>query len=230
MNQAYVRSLFDSIAHRYDTLNHLLSGGIDLYWRRSAIDSLRRLHPHRILDVATGTADLAIAALRLDPETVVGVDISPNMLARGREKINRKGLADTISLEEGAAEHLRFDDGSFDAAIVAFGARNFEHLAGGLGEMRRVLRPGGMIVVLEFSRPRMFPFKQLYLFYFRRILPLIGRTVSRHDDAYTYLPETVMQFPEGEEFVQLLNDAGFEQTTEKRLTFGIASIYTGYKP
>ena len=229
MQKQYVRALFDSIAYRYDLLNHLLSGGIDVYWRRRAIEYLRDIKPRRILDVATGTADFAIAALRLEPEEVIGVDIAGQMLARGREKIRKRGFSSTVALLEGEAERLQFEAGVFDAAIVAFGARNFENLEEGLKEMHRVLRRGGKILVLEFSRPSRFPFRQLYFFYFRRILPLIGKSLSRHRDAYTYLPETVMKFPEGDDFLGILREIGFEPVSQERLTFGIASIYVGIK-
>lgn len=221
--------MFDAIAYRYDLLNHVLSGGADFYWRRRAVESLRDVQPRRILDVATGTADFAIAALRLKPDEVVGVDIAENMLAIGRAKIRRMGAGDVIRLRTGEAEHLEFEDGAFDAAMVAFGARNFEHLHRGLSEMQRVLRPGGRIVVLEFSQPTAFPFRQLYLFYFRRILPLLGRMVSKDRRAYTYLPDTVMKFPQGEEFLAVLKDAGIRSPRQRRLTFGIATIYTGEK-
>jgi demethylmenaquinone methyltransferase / 2-methoxy-6-polyprenyl-1,4-benzoquinol methylase len=229
LEKFYVRSLFDSIAHRYDLLNHLLSGGMDFYWRRRAVECLRDIRPERILDVATGTADFAIESLRLHPKQVVGVDIAQNMLAIGREKIQRKGCQDTIELRQGEAEHLDFPDGSMDAAIVGFGARNFEHLAQGLGEMYRVLRQGGRIVVLEFSRPAHTPFKQMYFFYFRRILPVVGRAVSKNKEAYTYLPDTVMRFPEGDDFCAILRKIGFCSVRQERLTFGIATIYTGDK-
>jgi demethylmenaquinone methyltransferase/2-methoxy-6-polyprenyl-1,4-benzoquinol methylase len=204
-----------------------LSGGIDLYWRRKAIAAVRDLQPKRILDVATGTADLALAAMKLAPEVIVGVDISENMLAIGRDKIAQKGLTGTITLQAGEAEKIAFPDGSFDASIVAFGARNFENLEQGLREMGRVLRVGGRIMVLEFSRPSAFPFKQLYFFYFRRILPLVGRLISKDPGAYTYLPDTVMRFPEGEDFLGILRAAGFRNVRQERLTFGIATIYTG---
>jgi demethylmenaquinone methyltransferase / 2-methoxy-6-polyprenyl-1,4-benzoquinol methylase len=229
MEKEYVRSLFDAIAYRYDLLNHVLSGGIDLVWRRAAINTLTELKPKKILDVATGTADLAIASLRLEPDSVVGVDISEAMLAVGRTKLERRQLTGTITLESGEAEHLRFDDASFDAAIVGFGARNFEHLVQGLTEMRRVLRPKGKIVVLEFSRPRSFPFKQLYLLYFRFMLPLIGSIVSKHTEAYQYLPDTVMRFPDGEQFLDVLRSCGFTAVTQQPMTFGIATVYTGVK-
>ena len=229
MEKAYVRSLFDSIAYRYDLLNHLLSGGIDLYWRRKAVEQLQDLHPKRILDVATGTADFAIAAMKLSPEKVVGVDISEKMLTLGREKIHRRNMDSMIELVPGDAENLQFETGSFDAAIVAFGVRNFEDLEAGLKEIFRVLRPGGKFVVLEFSRPSGAPFKQLYLFYFRRVLPLIGRLISRHPDAYQYLRDSVMRFPEGSDFRDALRQTGFVHPRETRLTFGIATVYSGIK-
>jgi demethylmenaquinone methyltransferase/2-methoxy-6-polyprenyl-1,4-benzoquinol methylase len=229
MDRTYVRTLFNGIAARYDLLNRLLSGGTDRYWRRRAADRLRDLRPKRVLDVATGTADFAIAALAAGAGEVVGVDIAGAMLERGRAKLRARGLDGRIRLQEGAAEHLEFSDGSFDAAIVAFGARNFERLDEGLREMHRVLRPGGRVVVLEFSRPDKAPFRQMYFFYFRRLLPLIGRSVSGHAEAYRYLPDTVMRFPEGEEFLALLRGAGFTDTMQERLTMGIASIYTGTK-
>lgn len=229
MEKQYVRSMFDSIAYRYDLLNHLLSGGIDLYWRRRAIEHLRSLQPKRILDVATGTADFAIASLRLKPERVVGVDIAAEMLNVGRDKLEKRALSPIITLQNGEAENLQFETGSFDAAIVAFGARNFELLEKGLSEMHRVLRPGGKIVVLEFSRPDRFPFKQLYFFYFKRILPFIGRIISKSREAYTYLPDTVMRFPEGSAFLAILEQTGFHETAQERLTFGIATVYVGTK-
>ncbi len=229
MEKEYVRSLFDTIAYRYDLLNHLLSGGIDLYWRRKAIEVLTDMHPKKILDVATGTADFAIAALRLHPSEVIGVDISEQMLEIGRKKIAQRRLAEQIRLESGEAERLRFEEWYFDAAIVAFGARNFENLGKGLSEMNRVLRKGGKIVVLEFSRPHAFPFRQFYFFYFKHILPLVGRMVSKDSEAYQYLPDTVMNFPEGKDFLTLLHHAGFSILQEQRLTFGIATIYSGVK-
>ncbi|HTY58433.1 MAG TPA: bifunctional demethylmenaquinone methyltransferase/2-methoxy-6-polyprenyl-1,4-benzoquinol methylase UbiE [Bacteroidota bacterium] len=229
MQKQYVRSLFDSIAGRYDMLNHLLSGGIDTYWRWRAIRRLSHGAPARILDVATGTADFAIAAARLGPREIVGVDLAWEMLLRGRDKIARRGLAGVITLLASEAEHLPFAEGAFDAAVVAFGVRNFEDLHQGLAEMRRVLRAGGRLVVLEFSRPRVFPLRQIYLFYFLRVIPLIGRLVSGNREAYTYLPESVMAFPEGADFLSLLAKAGFRSPGAERLTFGIASVYTAEK-
>jgi len=229
MPNVEIRRIFDSIAYRYDLLNHLLSGGIDLYWRRSAIQTLASLHPKHILDVATGTGDFAIAALRLNPVEVVGVDISMAMLEFGRRKIASRSLDKFIRLEAGEAEHLRFSEGQFDAAIVAFGARNFADLEKGLTEMRRVLRQGGRIVILEFSKPKLFIFKHLYFFYFRRILPLVGTMISNDKEAYQYLPDTVMKFPDGDEFVTILQKTGFVSVTHRALTFGIATVYSGEK-
>lgn len=229
MNKQYVRSLFNAIAYRYDLLNHLLSGGADFYWRRRAIEHLRHVQPKAILDVATGTADLALTARRLCPDEIIGVDIAEEMLQRGREKIARRGLAHLIRLCLAEAEQLPFGNERFDAAIVAFGARNFENLDRGLSEMHRVLRRGGMIVVLEFSRPRTVPFKQLYFWYFRFVLPHLGRMISKHREAYSYLPDTVLKFPEGQEFLDILDRIGFRDLHEERLTLGIATIYTGVK-
>ncbi len=229
MEKEYVRSLFDKIAFRYDLLNHLLSGGVDLYWRRAAIQKLVKHQPKNILDVATGTADFALATMRLQPKQVIGVDISEQMLEIGRKKIANKKLSESIRLQSGEAEDLNFSNDNFDAAIVAFGARNFEHLDKGLSEMYRVLRKGGMIVVLEFSRPTAFPLKQLYFFYFKTILPFVGKLISKDTEAYQYLPDTVMKFPEGKDFLERLKSAGFSSLNEDRLTFGIATIYSGVK-
>lgn len=229
VQKRYVRTLFNGIAHRYDLLNHLLSAGFDIYWRRKAIAHLTPTRPSTILDVATGTADFAIAALHARPRSVVGVDIAEKMLALGREKVARKGLGDRITLTTGDAERLEFPPDSFDAVTVAFGVRNFENLEAGLRGMFRVLRPGGTIIILEFSRPRRTPLRQAYFFYFRTILPRIGRAVSNHEEAYTYLPDTVMHFPEGSEFLSILETAGFSNTAAERLTGGIVTIYSGTK-
>ncbi|HTX19262.1 MAG TPA: bifunctional demethylmenaquinone methyltransferase/2-methoxy-6-polyprenyl-1,4-benzoquinol methylase UbiE [Bacteroidota bacterium] len=229
MEKQYVRTLFDSIARHYDFLNHLLSGGVDLYWRRAAIRSLKAFSPRSILDVATGTADLAIASLRLNPDEVIGVDISAPMLEIGKRKIEAIDASGRIQLQLAEAEHLPFPEGRFDAAMVAFGVRNFEDLFAGLREMHRVLKKGGKVAVLEFSKPRVFPFRQIYLFYFTRLLPLIGRAISRKAEAYRYLPETVLAFPDGDDFVQILESAGFSSITYRRLTLGIASLYCGEK-
>jgi len=229
MHKVDVRRLFDSIAYRYDLLNHLLSGGFDFYWRRAAIQTIASQKPKHILDVATGTGDFAIAALRLNPVEVVGVDISMPMLEIGKRKLAARNLGTKIRLEAGEAEHLQFPDGYFDAAIVAFGVRNFENLEKGLMEMRRVLKEEGQIVVLEFSKPRAFLFKNLYFFYFRNILPFAGRLISKNKEAYQYLPDTVMKFPDGEDFTSILRKVGFASITQLPLTFGVATIYCGQK-
>jgi demethylmenaquinone methyltransferase/2-methoxy-6-polyprenyl-1,4-benzoquinol methylase len=229
-DHTYVRRVFDSIAHRYDLLNHLLSSGIDIVWRKKAIRLLRSHHPQTILDVATGTADLAIEAARLRTATIVGIDIAPEMLKRGKEKIARRGLSHLISLELGTAESMRFEDESFDAVTVAFGVRNFTKLDQGLAEMYRVLRPGGVALILEFSKPKKAPLKQLYNWYFRSLLPRIGGWISNCREAYEYLPNTVEEFPDGKEFASLLQNHGFARIAFYPLTFGIATIYLGYKP
>ncbi|MBL4658453.1 MAG: bifunctional demethylmenaquinone methyltransferase/2-methoxy-6-polyprenyl-1,4-benzoquinol methylase UbiE [Flavobacteriales bacterium] len=221
--------MFNDIAGSYDFLNHLLSAGIDKSWRKRAIKFLKEQEPQQILDIATGTADLAIQALTLNPEKVTGVDIAEKMLEIGRKKITKKKLEGKIELLKGDACNLPFDDNSFDAVTVAFGVRNFENLAKGLGEMNRVMKGGGMCVILEFSNPKGFPMKQLYNLYFRSILPTIGKMVSKHSSAYTYLPETVKAFPDGSRFVEIMEDAGYEQVERHNLTLGVASIYTGIK-
>ena len=221
--------MFNSIAHRYDFLNHFLSAGIDKYWRRRAIDELVAAKPQRVLDVATGTADLAIAALRADPEHVTGIDISEGMLAIGRQKLTERHLTDRVTLQQGDSEALAFADDSFDAVMAAYGVRNFENLDKGLAEMYRVLRPGGKLVVLEFSKPRAFPLKQFYNGYFRFVLPTIGKLVSRDQAAYSYLPESVQAFPDGEAFLAHLRRAGFQAPRWQTLTFGISALYTATK-
>lgn len=224
--------MFDHIAPRYDFLNHALSLGIDHYWRRVTIGKLQQALVERqpgttqLLDIATGTGDLAIAALRLKPGKITGVDISREMLDKGRGKLRKRGLQDRIELLQGDSEQLQFADNQFDGAMCAYGVRNFEQLQAGLQEIRRVLKPGAMFVVLEFSRPDRFPVKQLFGFYFRKILPVLGRLVSKDARAYHYLQESVAVFPEGEAFLQELKKAGFQSPTCQRLTFGITSIYT----
>ncbi len=221
--------MFDNISGNYDFLNHFLSFGIDILWRKKAIKMLRTLQPKQILDVATGTGDFAIEALSLNPDKVIGVDISEGMLEVGRVKMKERKLDHQIELLYGDSENLPFEENSFDAIIVAFGVRNFENLENGLAEMLRVARPNGKVVVLEFSKPRKFPFKQLYNFYFRYVLPKIGRWVSRDSSAYTYLPESVQAFPDGQGFIDILNRLGYKNTACKPLTFGISSLYIGTK-
>lgn len=228
--KAVVGAMFDSIAWRYDFLNHFLSLGIDRSWRKKAIKIISGSATNpRILDVATGTGDLAIAALKLNPIKITGIDISQNMLEIGREKISKKEFSEKIELISGDSENIAFPDNSFDVSMVAFGVRNFSDPLKGLTEMRRVLLPGGMIMVLEFSKPATFPFRQIYNFYFINILPLFGRLFSKNKEAYRYLPDTVMKFPDNEDFIKLMSLAGFTGINQKKLTFGVASIYTGIK-
>lgn len=222
----YVRGLFNRIAPRYDLLNHVLSSGIDIWWRRQAVRRLATVSPATVLDVATGTGDCALEAARLlSPRSVVGVDVAENMLELGEEKAKRRGLDRIVSFRKGAAEALPFADASFDAVLSAFGVRNFSDLDAGLREMRRVLRPGGAVVILEFSRPRSFPVKQLYQAYSRTLLPAIGGWVSRDREAYRYLPSTIGEFPDGEEFLQHLRAAGFQSARRHPMTFRIATAY-----
>lgn len=225
-----VEAMFDAIAPRYDLLNRVLSMGIDQRWRVKAVRMLADVSPKRILDVATGTADLAIKALSLGPEKIVGVDISEEMLRLGREKVDALGEASRIELRRGDSERLPFSDNQFDAALVAFGVRNFEDLEQGLREIRRVLRPGGRLVVLEFSQPRAFPIRQFYSFYSRHILPRIGGAVSGDKGAYEYLPESVAAFPDGGAFLERMAHCGFDHLEWQPLTFGIASLYRGDVP
>jgi demethylmenaquinone methyltransferase / 2-methoxy-6-polyprenyl-1,4-benzoquinol methylase len=224
-----VARMFNNISQRYDFLNHLLSLGIDKGWRKKAIKILKPHNPKYILDVATGTGDFAIQALELSPEKVIGVDISKGMLEIGRQKISKRNLTSKVELQEGDSENLRFPENKFDAVTVGFGVRNFENLEKGLQEIYRVLKPGATLVVLEFSRPRKFPFRQIYNFYFKTILPKLGRMISKDRSAYTYLPESVEAFPDGMDFITILNKVGFKKTACKPLTFGISSIYTGHK-
>lgn len=224
-----VAEMFDNISHRYDFLNHFLSLGIDILWRKKAIKLLKEDQPKQILDIATGTGDFAIEALALNPDKVIGVDISEGMLAHGRKKMKRKGLDHLIEMQMGDSEKLLFEDNTFDAVIVSFGVRNFENLEKGLSDMFRVLKPNGKAVIVEFSRPRKFPMKQLYNFYFKSILPIIGKVISKDQSAYTYLPESVEVFPDGDRFLSILQKVGFKNTLCKPLTFGISSIYVGQK-
>lgn len=224
-----VAEMFDSISGKYDFLNHFLSLGIDIRWRKKGIKMLSDLQPKQILDIATGTGDFAIESLKLNPEKVIGVDISEGMLNVGREKMKKRGYSEIIDMQSGDSENLHFDDNKFDAVIVAFGVRNFENLEKGLSEMNRVLRPGGRAIILEFSKPTVFPFKQLYNFYFRWILPKIGKVVSKDNAAYTYLPESVNEFPFGDNFLQILKKTGYKNTKCRPLTLGISSIYVGEK-
>ena len=227
---AAVAQMFDNIAWRYDFLNHFFSLHIDKLWRHKTVNELRGQPLDHVLDVATGTGDLALTIQkRLHPGHIVGVDISEGMLAIGRQKIEKKGLSQQISLQYGASEALPFTDQTFDAVTVAFGVRNFEHLERGLGEMFRVLKPGGKLVVLEFSIPQNRVFRTVFHFYFFRILPFVGRLVSKDNHAYNYLPDSVQSFPHGAQFKEKMENCGFSEVKVKPLTFGIASVYTGKK-
>lgn len=224
-----VEKMFDGIASRYDLLNRVLSFRIDVLWRREVIRILSRFKPLRILDVATGTADLAIALNSLQPEKIVGLDLSAQMLAVGQDKVNSRQLQQKIQLVKGDSESLPFENDSFDAVTVAFGVRNFENLQKGLDEIFRVLKPEAPFVILEFSKVKTFPVKQFYQIYFRYITPFVGKLISRDKKAYTYLPNSVAVFPEGEELCVILRQTGFKKVECKPLSFGIASIYFAQK-
>lgn len=225
-----VTSMFDTIAPRYDLLNHLLSAGIDRTWRRRLLKPMRRERASRILDIATGTGDLAIMEAAMMPQAeVTGVDISAGMLSVAAGKIRGRGLQGRITLREGDAENLPFEADSFDTVTAAFGVRNFENLTSGLSEMRRVLRPGGNIAILEFGEPRNRLFGRMYRFYFGSILPVIGGTISRDYSAYRYLPASVGKFPCGEDFMYYMRLVGFKNCHCRPLTGGIAYIYHGTK-
>lgn len=225
-----VELMFNNISPKYDLLNRVLSLGIDKIWRKQALNLLKKDSPSYILDVATGTADLAIeAATRLKPTTIVGIDIAENMLQIGREKIAKKQLDNIITLQKGDSEKIDFADNTFDAVIVSFGVRNFQHLELGLSEIHRVLKPGGSIMVLEFSKPQKAPFKQVYQFYFKNILPMVGKLVSKDTAAYTYLPDSVNAFPDGKAFCNILEKVGFSVQHYKPYTFGVCTSYVGKK-
>jgi demethylmenaquinone methyltransferase/2-methoxy-6-polyprenyl-1,4-benzoquinol methylase len=224
-----VEEMFNDISPKYDLLNHLLSANIDKLWRKNAINKLKPYQPKLILDIATGTGDFAIAATLIKGAKIIGIDISEGMLEVGRRKIERKGLTNNIELIKADSENLPFENDKFDAAIVGFGVRNFETLKTGLSEIKRVLKPGGIFYVLEFSKPVKAPYKQVYHFYFTKILPFIGRLVSKNSNAYTYLPESVNEFPDGDKFLTILAEVGFIDNKCYLQTFGIASIYEAIK-
>ncbi|MBL6663648.1 MAG: bifunctional demethylmenaquinone methyltransferase/2-methoxy-6-polyprenyl-1,4-benzoquinol methylase UbiE [Flavobacteriales bacterium] len=224
-----VAKMFDAIAGRYDFLNHFLSLGIDIVWRKIAVREIAKVNPKMILDIATGTGDLAIEASRLNPTQVIGVDISNNMLDVGREKMKKKSLDKLVDMQYGDSENLSFEDNTFDAVTAGFGVRNFENLDKGLSEMCRVMKVGGKLAILEPAEPKIFPFKQLYGLYFKVILPLLGKLFSKDNSAYTYLPESVAAFPSRNAFIKELEKAGFKEPKFKALTFGIAALYTATK-
>ena len=224
-----VEEMFDNIAPKYDFLNHLLSMGIDITWRKKAIRIIGKKDPKVILDVATGTGDFALEARSLNPNRIVGLDISEEMLNVGRKKINAKNLSHLIEMVKADSEAMPFQDNTFDAITVGFGVRNFAHLEVGLGEMLRVLKPGGQVAIIEISNPTAFPVKQLYNIYFKHILPTVGKMVSKDARAYTYLPESVTHFAQGQEFVEVLEKVGYKNATFTPLTFGTATLYIASK-
>ena len=223
-----VAKMFDNIAKSYDFLNHTLSFGMDFYWRKKAISKLTN-NPKKILDVATGTADFAIAATKMKEVQIIGIDISEKMLEIGENKIKQKGLEKQIKLQLADSENLPFESGSFDGITAGFGVRNFENLQLGLSEMYRVLKEDGIAVILEPSKPKAFPVKQIYSAYFHYILPFFGRLISKDNRAYNYLPESVDAFPENEKFITILKELGFSNTKHIPLTFGIVSLYIAIK-
>lgn len=224
-----VAQMFNNISARYDFLNHFLSLGIDHLWRRKAVRTIADLKPKKILDLATGTGDFAIALLKLHPEKIIGMDISSGMLEVGKTKMIHKKVDHIIEMRLGDSENMPFEEGYFDAITVGFGVRNYENLNKGLGEMLRVTRKGGKIVILEFSKPKRFPIKQLFSFYSRFIIPFVGKRISKDEKAYAYLPESVAAFPEGQEFVEILVSLGYQNVNAKMVSGGIATIYSGTK-
>jgi demethylmenaquinone methyltransferase/2-methoxy-6-polyprenyl-1,4-benzoquinol methylase len=225
-----VASMFNNIAFRYDFLNRFLSAGIDIGWRKKAIKQLKSIQPQYILDVATGTADVAILTQKLlQPKKIIGIDISEGMLDFGRKKISKLGLNETIELQTGDSEKINFHENTFDAITVAFGVRNFENLTQGLQDMYRVLKPGGKAVILEFSKPTQTGFKSIYSLYMNVIAPNFGKLFAKNKDAYQYLNGSIQAFPEGTTFLSIMNDAGFKNTYLKKLSLGICTIYCGSK-
>ena len=222
--------MFNKIAKRYDFLNRLLSGGIDINWRKKAIAQLKELKPKTVLDVATGTADVALMTYKaLKPAKIIGIDISDGMLELGRKKIEKQGLQQVIELFNGDSEKINYPDNSFDAVTVAFGVRNFQNLEQGLQEMLRVLKPGGKLVVLEFSKPKQTAFKGLYNFYMKTVAPKAGSMFAHNKDAYQYLNDSVQAFPEREQFTEVMKQTGYTNIYFKTLTMGICCIYCGSK-
>ena len=224
-----VAQMFNNISANYDFLNHFLSLGIDHLWRKRAVKQLQKQQPKVLLDLATGTGDFAIACLKLKPEKIIGMDISSGMLEVGKQKMKKRAFDNIIDMQLGDSENMPFADHTFDAITVGFGVRNYENLEKGLGEMLRVLKPGGQVVILEFSKPKAFPIKQLFGFYSKVLIPLFGKYISKDERAYTYLPESVAAFPEGNAFVDVLQKVGYQTSEPIRLSGGIASIYIGTK-
>lgn len=225
-----VEEMFDNIAPSYDLLNRVLTVGIDTIWRKQAIRTIKNTNPAHLLDIATGTADVAVEAFKyINPQHITGIDISQEMLDVGQRKIKKRGLSDKITLRKDDSENLSFSDDEFDVATASFGVRNFGDLDKGLSEINRVLKPGGQIVVLEFTKPTSFPFKQLFNTYFKYVLPVIGKFKSKDSRAYEYLYESVQAFPDYDLFLTRMRSAGFKDCTYKKLSLGICAIYQGYK-
>jgi demethylmenaquinone methyltransferase/2-methoxy-6-polyprenyl-1,4-benzoquinol methylase len=224
-----VAEMFNNISAKYDFLNHFLSLGIDKLWRKKAVKMLRSVNPTRILDIATGTGDFALESLVLKPTQIVGLDISSGMLEHGRVKMKKKGVDHIITMQQGDSEDIPYEDNYFDGLTVGFGVRNFENLEKGLGEMLRVVRPGGKLIILEFSKPKKFPIKQLFAFYSKNIIPILGKSISKDSNAYTYLPESVAAFPEGKSFENILAKVGYKDISSTLVSGGIATIYAGTK-
>ncbi len=224
-----VAEMFNNISEKYDFLNHFLSVGIDKIWRKKAVKKLGAIQPKKILDLATGTGDFALALLKLNPEKIVGMDISEGMLEVGRQKMVKNKVDNIITMQLGDSENLPFEDNYFDGLTVGFGVRNYENLEKGLGEMLRVIRPGGMVVILEFSKPAKFPVKQYYSFHSKYLIPFFGKMISKDSSAYTYLPDSIQAFPEGDQFLSIMNKVGYVKTDRKIVSGGIATIYSGQK-
>ena len=224
-----VAEMFNNISSKYDFLNHFLSLGIDKLWRKKAVKMLRSIKPERVLDIATGTGDFAIESLSLKPKEIVGLDISAGMLEMGREKMKKRKVDHIISMRLGDSEEIPFEDNYFDALTVGFGVRNFEHLEKGLAEMLRVIKPNGKAIILEFSKPKKFPIKQLFSFYSNNIIPILGKSISKDAKAYSYLPESVAAFPEGKDFENILVKLGYKNVIATPVSGGIATIYAGTK-
>lgn len=224
-----VRSMFNEIATSYDFLNHLLSGGVDIIWRKKLIRLVKKYQPEAVLDMATGTADLAIEAAKVTDAKITGIDLSNNMVRVGRLKVNKKGLSERISLHVGDAENIIYDNDTFDLSMISFGVRNFENLDVGLKELGRVLKTGKPLIILEFSKPEKYLVKKLYRCYSHNLLPYLGRKISKDDFAYRYLPESIDQFPSGQEFLNIMQQCGFSGCRQVKLSQGIASIYIGHK-
>ena len=224
-----VTKMFDNISGNYDFMNRIMTFGIDVKWRKKVVKMVAETKPERILDIATGTGDFAIMLADIKPKQIVGLDISKGMLEVGKKKVKEKGLDDLIIMVLGDSENLPFDDNSFDAVTVGFGVRNFENLDKGLQEINRILRPGGIFVVLETSQPEKFPFKQLYKFHTKYIIPLLGKLFSKDQKAYEYLPQSAKAFPYGKAFNNILKKNKFTSVYNYPLLFGAASIYKSFK-